>query len=98
MAYEDRILRCVACGLEFVFTAEEQERFAQRGYGHEPKRCRACREDRRAKETPSGEREFHPAVCAGCGRECHVPFRPRPDRPVYCADCFREQQRDASSR
>ena len=28
------------------------------------------------------------AVCANCGKEAKVPFRPREDRPVYCSECF----------
>jgi CxxC-x17-CxxC domain-containing protein len=31
---------------------------------------------------------MHPIVCAECGNEAMVPFRPRGDRPVYCSDCF----------
>ena len=29
-----------------------------------------------------------PAVCANCGTETMVPFKPTSDRPVYCRDCF----------
>lgn len=37
-----------------------------------------------------GERrtQMHNAVCANCGKDCEVPFRPTGDRPVYCSDCF----------
>ena len=28
------------------------------------------------------------AVCASCGKEARVPFKPREDRPVYCSECF----------
>ena len=27
-------------------------------------------------------------ICAGCGAEARVPFKPREDRPVYCSECF----------
>ena len=27
-------------------------------------------------------------VCAACGKEATVPFKPREDRPVYCSECF----------
>ncbi len=37
----------------------------------------------------SGPREMHDAVCARCGNETQVPFRPTGARPVYCSDCFR---------
>ncbi|MDO8574662.1 MAG: type IV secretion system DNA-binding domain-containing protein [bacterium] len=28
------------------------------------------------------------AVCASCGKNTTVPFKPDPNRPVYCKDCF----------
>jgi CxxC-x17-CxxC domain-containing protein len=39
----------------------------------------------------SGER--FSAVCAECGKEASLPFKPRGDRPVYCNDCFRSRRR-----
>ena len=35
-----------------------------------------------------GPREMHPVVCAECGKDTTVPFRPTGDRPVYCSECF----------
>jgi len=35
-----------------------------------------------------GEREMHKAVCADCGNDCEVPFKPSGDKPVYCRECF----------
>ena len=35
-----------------------------------------------------GPREMHKAVCADCGKECEVPFKPDGNRPVYCKDCY----------
>tara|TARA_Y100000310_G_C20680361_1_gene815571 strand:- start:2893 stop:3135 length:243 start_codon:yes stop_codon:yes gene_type:complete len=40
-----------------------------------------------------GHREMHKAVCAECGNECEVPFKPTEGRPVYCKDCFRKQRK-----
>ena len=37
------------------------------------------------------QREMHDAVCAQCGKDTQVPFRPSGDRPVYCSDCFSKQ-------
>jgi len=34
------------------------------------------------------ERQMFPAVCATCGKETTVPFRPSGDKPVYCCECF----------
>lgn len=38
-----------------------------------------------------GPRPLYDAVCADCGRDCQVPFRPSGDKPVYCSDCFGKQ-------
>lgn len=37
-------------------------------------------------------RTLFKAKCADCGKECEVPFKPDPDRPVYCRDCFRKHR------
>ncbi|NNM84733.1 MAG: hypothetical protein HKL96_03110 [Phycisphaerales bacterium] len=56
MSYEDKSITCVDCGAEFTFTAEEQQRFAERGYTNEPKRCKTCRDARKAQQGDSGGR------------------------------------------
>ena len=38
--YEDKTLVCKECGQEFVFTAGEQEFYAERGFQNEPQRCK----------------------------------------------------------
>jgi CxxC-x17-CxxC domain-containing protein len=77
---------------EFVWTAPEQEFYAQKGFGNEPTRCEACRRAKKARfndrRNTSGPRQMYPAVCASCGRDTEVPFEPRGDKPVYCNDCF----------
>lgn len=84
--YEDKTLVCKECGKEFVFTAGEQEFYAERGFQNEPQRCKACRDAR--KNATRGPREYYTATCAACGGEARVPFEPKSDRPVYCSDCF----------
>ena len=39
-----------------------------------------------------GPREMHKAVCAECGKECEVPFKPTEGRPVYCKECFMKRR------
>ncbi len=78
--YEDKTLVCKECGNEFVFTAGEQEFYAERGFQNEPQRCKACRDAR--KNSARGPREFFTATCARCGGEAKVPFEPKTDRPV----------------
>ena len=84
--FEDKTLTCKECGAEFVFTAGEQEFYADEVLVNEPQRCKTCRDNR--KNASRAEREMFTATCASCGAEAKVPFRPREDRPVYCSDCF----------
>ena len=48
MAFDDRTLTCVECNQSFVFTADDQQYHADKGYTNEPKRCPNCRQARRA--------------------------------------------------
>jgi CxxC-x17-CxxC domain-containing protein len=113
VAYTDQVLTCTDCGVDFVFSASEQEFFAQKGFSSAPKRCSSCRAQRRASGNGGGSyassgggygagsgggygggysrgpREMFDAVCARCGKDTQVPFRPTGARPVYCSDCFR---------
>ncbi len=93
MAISDKALTCGECGDQFTFTVGEQEFFASKGFTNEPKRCTQCRGARRSQQGGYGDsygvaREMHPAVCAQCGKDTTVPFRPRGDKPVYCSNCF----------
>ena len=44
---EDKILFCRDCGEEFIFSAREQEFYAQKGFENDPARCSACRSVRK---------------------------------------------------
>ncbi len=90
--YEDKTLVCKECGQEFVFTAGEQEFYAERGFQNEPQRCKACRDAR--KQAARGPREYFTATCAACGGEARVPFEPKSDRPVYCSECFAKMREE----
>lgn len=90
---EDKILTCKDCGSEFIFTDREQQFFAEKGFTNQPQRCRDCRQARRTQGADRGpartqNRPSYGAVCAECGVETTVPFRPRGDRPVYCRVCY----------
>lgn len=84
--YEDKTLICKECGKEFVFTAGEQEFYAEKGFVNEPQRCKSCRDARKNANRP--ERVMYEATCAKCGGVAKVPFQPREDRDVYCSECF----------
>jgi CxxC-x17-CxxC domain-containing protein len=98
MEFQDKALRCVNCGAEFVWTAGEQAFFAEKGFQHEPKRCKACKSQQRAQSPSiSRERVAVPAICAVCGRETTVPFRPTQGRPVLCRECFDSRKHSAGA-
>jgi CxxC-x17-CxxC domain-containing protein len=91
--YRDEIIKCRDCGEDFVFTARDQEFFAEKGFTNKPIRCKDCRNARKRDRYDGGgrrgeAREMHDAVCAQCGKPTQVPFIPKNDRPVYCSDCF----------
>ncbi len=87
---EDRTLVCKECGAEFVFSASEQEFYAEKGFQNDPARCPECRAAR--KRQRNGNREMFDVVCASCGASTQVPFKPVNDRPVYCRDCYQKQR------
>ena len=86
--FVDKNLTFVECGNEFIFSAGEQEFYADKGYQNEPKRCKDCRTARKNAAKPA--REFFVGVCSDCGGEAKVPFQPTDDRPIYCSACFEE--------
>ena len=101
MELQDKVLTCVDCGTEFVFTAGEQVFFHDKQFRNEPRRCRACKAKRTSEAAPiprsnpgSGRAETH-TVCSQCGRETTVPFKPTQGRPVFCRDCFKQRRTTA---
>ena len=96
--YETQQLQCVDCGQIFEFSAEDQEFYAQKGYSS-PKRCPECRKNRKAARNGGGgsrgfrgERREYTVICAACGCETTVPFKPSNDRPVFCSECYKKQK------
>ncbi len=94
MKYTDRTIVCRKCGAEFPFTAGEQAFYESKGIKGEPKLCPECRAIRRTSKEDDDTaglkdgRKWYPAVCASCGVQTQVPFKPRSDRPVYCKECY----------
>ena len=95
---EDKTIKCVDCGEDFLFTVGEQEFYREHGLTNFPTRCRRCRDARKASRGERGTaprgggggREMHKAVCANCGAETEVPVAPTSGRPVYCRSCFQQ--------
>jgi len=91
MEFTDRVLKCIDCGEEFVFTAGEQLFFYDKQFKNDPKRCKTCK----AKRTSGGSRQRVRTEtrthCSECGAETTVPFKPTQGRPVLCRSCFQKQ-------
>ncbi len=101
MAFNDKTVTCSDCGAAFVVRALEQHRQAMAGYRRDAEACPSCRATQAStasRRTPLprsrrgtgsvGTRTLFPAVCAACGRQTRLPFKPRGDRPPYCSECF----------
>ena len=89
MEFTDRVLKCIDCSAEFVFTAGEQLFFHDKQFTNDPKRCKQCK----AKRARGGQR-VRPetrTTCSACGAETTVPFKPTQGRPVLCRSCFQRQ-------
>jgi CxxC-x17-CxxC domain-containing protein len=90
-AMPDLEITCSECNTPFEFTEREQEYYRERNLTH-PKRCKPCRDARRANfggsRGPGGERQRFEITCDQCGKTDSVPFKPSTGRPVLCSDCF----------
>jgi CxxC-x17-CxxC domain-containing protein len=106
MEFQDKVLKCVDCGADFVFTAGEQLFFHDKQFKNEPKRCKACKSKRvavlGATPPPTGQNYHYTkvetrATCSQCGKETTVPFRPTQGRPVFCRECFQSRRTEATA-
>ena len=106
MEYQDRILKCVDCGTEFVFTAGEQLFYHDKQFKNEPKRCKNCKSMRMSAiaATSAAASRVHSYTktetrtnCSQCGKETTVPFRPTQGRPVLCRECYQQGRRFATA-
>lgn len=96
MNFTDRILRCIDCGEDFIFTAGEQLFFVDKQFKNDPKRCKPCKAKRAGVQTRTSAdgrplpitRTETRTTCSVCGVETTVPFRPTQGRPVLCRSCF----------
>ncbi|MBW4040388.1 MAG: hypothetical protein HIU91_16325 [Acidobacteria bacterium] len=101
MQFVDRLLKCIDCKNEFVFTAGEQLFFNDKQFKNDPKRCKLCKAKRAGlgrSVSPDGvaalpfSRTETRAECSACGIETTVPFKPTQGRPVLCRACFQLKQ------
>ena len=102
MEFVDRLLTCVDCGGEFVFTAGEQLFFMDKQFKNDPKRCKPCKSRRSAAAAGAAPGSGPAAAgisrtetrteCSECGISTTVPFKPTQGRPVLCRQCFKNKR------
>lgn len=94
--FQDRLIQCIDCHEDFVWTAGEQIFFRDKGLTNPPKRCKPCKQAKNeriaaviAAQTAGTRQRVEVIVdCAQCGQHTTVPFYPSQGRPVYCRACF----------
>ncbi|MFZ0814708.1 MAG: zinc-ribbon domain containing protein [Candidatus Sulfotelmatobacter sp.] len=99
MEFQDKVLTCIDCGADFIFTAGEQLFFFDKQFKNQPKRCKTCKSKRVSVLSTPAPRESHHytrvetrATCSQCGKETTVPFRPTQGRPIFCRECFTQKK------
>ncbi|OGN87622.1 MAG: zinc-binding protein [Chloroflexi bacterium GWC2_73_18] len=88
--FTDKTMSCVDCGLDFMFSASEQEFYAERGFS-EPRRCRSCRASRKtARGDGAGAGGGYAG--GGFGGNRGASRGPREMFAATCSSCGREAQ------
>lgn len=90
MVYQDQTLICKDCGKNFIFTARDQDFFAQKGFTNAPTRCRDCRQKKKVTTDANANRVIYKITCKKCGKVGEMAVEPRKPNDVLCADCFYE--------
>ena len=94
--FPDRLIECVDCKDDFVWTSGEQNFFRDKGLQNPPKRCKCCKQAKNERiaaitvaQAAGIKQKVEVAVnCASCDALTTVPFYPSQGRPVYCRSCF----------
>ncbi len=86
MSFVDKTMTCRDCNEEFVFTAGEQEFYAEKGFTNEPSRCPNCRRANKARRNGSGSGASYGSGggYSGGGRS------ERTMHPAVCSACGKE--------
>jgi CxxC-x17-CxxC domain-containing protein len=91
--YEDRIIHCLDCGKDILFTVKQQEFFKKKGFTP-PKRCLPCRLVYRQllRKHPElctdGPVTTWDYFCADCGAYVKLPFELSKGKKAFCRRCI----------
>lgn len=93
--FKDKKLICRDCSKEFVWTAGEQQFFAQKGFDRAPIRCTDCRKKKKQQHqnqpSQTETEQYFKVTCSKCGKTSEVPFKPQQPDSLVCSDCFYAQ-------
>lgn len=87
IAYADKTLTCRDCGQPFVFTAGEQEFYAQKGFTNQPSRCPDCR---RANKAARNGGDAYSGGSYGGGYSSRGDRGDRTMHPAVCSNCGKD--------
>jgi CxxC-x17-CxxC domain-containing protein len=92
--YNDRTITCADCGQEFIFSASEQQFYADRGFS-DPRRCPTDRQARKAQRQGSGDYASAGGYMGGGGGYGGGGYRERGPREMFdavCSNCGKTAQ------
>ncbi len=84
---DDLIVRSSSRPVEKSYSQRPERHFDR------PPRHDTPRYDRGREGNRTGERTLTRVICAGCNKECEIPFKPSGDRPVYCKECYAKRRK-----
>jgi CxxC-x17-CxxC domain-containing protein len=87
----DKTLTCIDCNQEFMFTASEQQFYADRQFS-EPRRCSSCRAAKKAARGDGGNGSYSSGGYSGGGNGGGYDRGPREMFSATCSSCGREAQ------
>src|SRR5262245_50611472 len=91
--YTDKNHTCVDCGPTFLFSRDEQEFYARKGFTNEPKRCKPGRDKRKMSSGEGRERTFYDVTCDGCGKQPQLAFDLTNGKRDYRRECYAARRR-----
>src|ERR1700678_264050 len=101
MEFQDKVLTCIDCGADFVFTAGEQLFFHDKQVNNEPKRYKPCKAKRASYLGTTARGNYSTVETQNnyceCRKEITGPFKPQQGRPVFCRECFQQRQTNAAT-
>ena len=83
--FKDKEIICRKCGSAFMWSAGEQEFFAEKGLTNIPSNCPICR---KKKDVRHRFDKIYDIKCQQCGKASQSPFAPPDTNDVLCQDCF----------